>query len=196
MDAKFRGERGKSYNAESSNGPGKKKVLEWDLNDWKWDGHQFVATPLDAALTDCGNKQIVAVPALNCSSSCLEEADVGIIQKSRAELEKRRKVAEEDNGLCGEDGSLGLKLGGHKYPVVAEGDLGNNGKNSKLLAGSSSRVVCQVEGCWDDLRSAKDYHRRHKVCEMHAKANWAMVGSVRQRFCQQCSRLVCINIIF
>lgn len=188
MDAKFGGERRKIYNAETSNGVGKKKGLEWDLNDWKWDGHQFVATPLNASPTDCGNKQIVAVPALNCSSSCSEEAVVGIMQKSRGELEKRRKVAVEDNGLCGEDGSLSLKLGGHNYPVVAEGELGNNGKSSKLLAGSSSRAVCQVEGCGDDLRSAKDYHRRHKVCETHAKASWAMVGSVRQRFCQQCSR--------
>jgi hypothetical protein len=48
---------------------------------------------------------------------------------------------------------------------------------------------CQVEGCTTDLSSAKDYHRRHKVCEMHSKASKAIAAGCEQRFCQQCSRL-------
>lgn len=47
---------------------------------------------------------------------------------------------------------------------------------------------CQVEKCTADLMEAKQYHRRHKVCEVHAKAPAAIVAGVRQRFCQQCSR--------
>eukprot|EP00250_Pteridium_aquilinum_P009725 c18889_g2_i1 orf=1-1203(-) len=47
---------------------------------------------------------------------------------------------------------------------------------------------CQVEGCKLDLTLAKDYHRRHKVCEPHSKAGKVVVGSAEQRFCQQCSR--------
>jgi hypothetical protein len=47
---------------------------------------------------------------------------------------------------------------------------------------------CQVEGCTADLSSAKDYHRRHKVCEMHSKASKAIAAGREQRFCQQCSR--------
>ncbi|TQD93951.1 hypothetical protein C1H46_020455 [Malus baccata] len=39
-----------------------------------------------------------------------------------------------------------------------------------------------------DLSNAKDYHRRHKVCDVHSKATKALVGNVMQRFCQQCSR--------
>lgn len=196
MDAKLSGERCNFDSGEASNGVRKKKSLEWDLKNWEWDGHHFLATRLNASPFECGNKQLVAVSASNSSSSCSEETDLGIVQKERGESEKRRKVlAEEDNALCGEDGLLSLKLGGHDYPVV-EGEFGNNGKRVKLLGGNPSRGVCQVEGCEADLSNARDYHRRHKVCEMHAKASWAMVGTTMQRFCQQCSRsatLSCIN---
>lgn len=47
---------------------------------------------------------------------------------------------------------------------------------------------CQVEGCHAALVNAKDYHRRHKVCEMHSKAPKVVVSGLEQRFCQQCSR--------
>lgn len=47
---------------------------------------------------------------------------------------------------------------------------------------------CQAEKCAADLSDAKQYHRRHKVCEHHAKAQVVLVAGVRQRFCQQCSR--------
>ncbi|XP_027162745.1 squamosa promoter-binding-like protein 7 [Coffea eugenioides] len=47
---------------------------------------------------------------------------------------------------------------------------------------------CQVDGCHVALLNAKDYHRRHKVCEQHSKAPKVVVLGLEQRFCQQCSR--------
>ncbi|KAK3435130.1 hypothetical protein EUGRSUZ_D02505 [Eucalyptus grandis] len=47
---------------------------------------------------------------------------------------------------------------------------------------------CQVEGCHVALGDAKEYHRRHKVCESHSKAPRVVVLGLEQRFCQQCSR--------
>ncbi|KAG8641410.1 hypothetical protein MANES_13G145925v8 [Manihot esculenta] len=47
---------------------------------------------------------------------------------------------------------------------------------------------CQADMCMADLSDAKPYHRRHKVCENHAKAQIVLVAGIRQRFCQQCSR--------
>lgn len=67
---------------------------------------------------------------------------------------------------------------------------GKSGKKTKVTGAPSSRAVCQVEDCKADLSNAKDYHRRHKVCSVHAKATTALVGNVMQRFCQQCSRLL------
>ncbi|KAL8461235.1 hypothetical protein ACS0TY_031835 [Phlomoides rotata] len=52
----------------------------------------------------------------------------------------------------------------------------------------ASMKSCQAENCSADLSDAKTYHRRHKVCELHAKAQVVLVAGIRQRFCQQCSR--------
>ena len=65
-------------------------------------------------------------------------------------------------------------------------------------ASTSSLKVprCQVEGCQVSLVSAKEYHRRHKVCEMHSKASKVVVLGLEQRFCQQCSRSVLSGQLF
>lgn len=47
---------------------------------------------------------------------------------------------------------------------------------------------CQVEGCNVELTGAKDYHRRHRVCESHSKCPKVIVSGLERRFCQQCSR--------
>ncbi|KAK4430104.1 Squamosa promoter-binding-like protein 6 [Sesamum alatum] len=48
--------------------------------------------------------------------------------------------------------------------------------------------VCVVYGCSKDLSSSKEYHRRHKVCDVHSKTAVVIVNGIQQRFCQQCSR--------
>lgn len=60
----------------------------------------------------------------------------------------------------------------------------------RLRAGSvnSHKPFCQVQGCGKDLTSCKDYHKRHKVCEVHSKTAKVIVNGIEQRFCQQCSR--------
>nr|KYP56720.1 Squamosa promoter-binding-like protein 6 [Cajanus cajan] len=52
----------------------------------------------------------------------------------------------------------------------------------------SQTAYCQVYGCNKDLSSCKDYHKRHKVCEVHSKTATVIVNGIEQRFCQQCSR--------
>ncbi|KAJ8747479.1 hypothetical protein K2173_014416 [Erythroxylum novogranatense] len=64
----------------------------------------------------------------------------------------------------------------------------NGGVSSGGGGGGMSLPSCQVEKCGADLADSKRYHRRHKVCEVHAKAPAVVVAGVRQRFCQQCSR--------
>ncbi|KAK6925137.1 SBP domain [Dillenia turbinata] len=53
---------------------------------------------------------------------------------------------------------------------------------------NSQIAFCQVHGCNKDLSSSKDYHKRHKVCEVHSKTAKVIVNGIEQRFCQQCSR--------
>ncbi|KAK6252772.1 hypothetical protein QUC31_014492 [Theobroma cacao] len=61
-------------------------------------------------------------------------------------------------------------------------------KRSKPNCQSTHVPHCQVEGCNLDLSSAKDYHRKHRVCESHSKSPKVIVGGLERRFCQQCSR--------
>ncbi|WOL15767.1 squamosa promoter-binding-like protein 6 [Canna indica] len=197
MEARFGSESHQLFAAGSSNVNGiGKRNFEWDLNDWRWDGELFVASPLNAVSAVCRDKQLCLTAAnglvSNSSSSSSECADFGLNEKGKGEAEKRmRIIVVDEDEPCGGAGSLSLKLGGHAYPIV-EADLanleGNNGKKSKSQGGHSNRPTCQVEGCATDLSDSKDYHRRHKVCETHAKASSAIVKNAIQRFCQQCSR--------
>ncbi|KAK8512767.1 hypothetical protein V6N13_090482 [Hibiscus sabdariffa] len=97
---------------------------------------------------------------------------------------------------------LGLKLGKRTYFEDVSA-----GSNAKSLPYQSTPVPsptpakrcksscqdthiprCQVEGCNLDLSSAKDYHRKHRICENHSKSPKVIVRGLERRFCQQCSR--------
>ncbi|RYR16997.1 hypothetical protein Ahy_B03g061812 [Arachis hypogaea] len=64
----------------------------------------------------------------------------------------------------------------------------SSGKKSKSNAQNMQYPCCQVEGCGLDLLSAKDYHRKHRVCENHSKSPKVVIAGLERRFCQQCSR--------
>ncbi|CAE6054911.1 unnamed protein product [Arabidopsis arenosa] len=147
-----------------------KTSVEWDLNDWKWDGDLFLATQLNPAASETTGRQFFPLGnSSNSSSSCSDEGNnTNIVEK------KRRAVAIQGDSNAG--GGLTLKLGDNACHL-------NAAKKTKFGA-----AVCQVENCEADLSKVKDYHRRHKVCEMHSKATSAIVGGILQRFCQQCSR--------
>lgn len=86
-----------------------------------------------------------------------------------------------------DDGPLSLKLGGSSY-LYAEENGARNGKRNRSCSPQLQLPTCQVDDCTADLSKAKDYHRRHKVCEVHSKAAKVVVTRLMQRFCQQCSR--------
>ncbi|CAJ2669874.1 unnamed protein product [Trifolium pratense] len=90
----------------------------------------------------------------------------------------KRHYFEDVNGGGGGGGGLGDKRG--------KGYCGGGG--GKVAAASFAVARCQVDGCHVALMNAKEYHRRHKVCEMHSKAPKVVVLGLEQRFCQQCSR--------
>jgi hypothetical protein len=62
-----------------------KRSLEWDLNDWKWDGDLFIASRLNSVPTDSLGKQLFPLEARtteagnssNSSSLCSDEVDLG-----------------------------------------------------------------------------------------------------------------------
>lgn len=60
---------------------------------------------------------------------------------------------------------------------------------SAHVSSQLSNSTCQVENCRGDLKEAKQYYRRHKICEDHSKAPFVLTSGLAQRFCLQCSRL-------
>ena len=174
-----------------------KRSPEWNLNNWSWDGDLFIARRVNPVPVDgvgvgqqffpLGNGiPLAGGGSSNSSSSCSQEVDIENREGDKEGEKKRRVVVLEDDGLNEEEGTLSLKLGGCDRAI--SGWDGVNGKKSRVAGGASNRAVCQVKDCGADLSKAKDYHRRHKVCEMHSKVNRALVGNAMQRFCQQCSR--------
>ncbi|KAL1225294.1 Squamosa promoter-binding-like protein 2 [Cardamine amara subsp. amara] len=106
------------------------------------------------------------------------------------------------------DPVLGLKLGKRTYfedfwevenskglglPVSLASSSVSPVKRSKSFSQKLQAPHCQVEGCNLDLSSAKDYHRKHRICENHSKFPKVVVSGVERRFCQQCSRFHCLS---
>ncbi|CAH2057683.1 unnamed protein product [Thlaspi arvense] len=165
-----------------------KRSVEWDLNDWKWDGDLFVATQLNpgGGSETMGRQFFPLGNSSNSSSSCSDEGNnTELTARRTGQVEKKRRAVatgDDNNG-----GALTLKLGDNGYDLNGEVE-GNSAAKKTKLGGVTNRAACQVENCEADLSKVKDYHRRHKVCEMHSKATSAIVGGIMQRFCQQCSR--------
>lgn len=61
-------------------------------------------------------------------------------------------------------------------------------KRQRAPSNINQNASCMVDGCRADLSKCREYHRRHKVCEVHSKTPVVTVGGQEQRFCQQCSR--------
>ncbi|XP_008237887.1 PREDICTED: squamosa promoter-binding-like protein 14 [Prunus mume] len=135
----------------------------WNPNVWDWDNVRFVAKPLDAEM-------------LHLGSSRTEQG-----KKEGASGAVKNTAEDED------DESLQLNLAGGLTSVEEPVPRPNKRVRSGS-PGNGSYPMCQVDNCKEDLSNAKDYHRRHKVCEIHSKATKAPVAKQMQRFCQQCSR--------
>ncbi|KAJ0231635.1 Squamosa promoter-binding-like protein 16 [Hirschfeldia incana] len=86
------------------------------------------------------------------------------------------------------EGELDLNLSSSGFNSEAQIVTRPNKRVKSGSPGGGNYPKCQVDNCTEDLSVAKDYHRRHKVCEVHSKATKALVGNQMQRFCQQCSR--------
>lgn len=144
----------------------------------------------------CGTKE--HQEPQRCSKDSKFKARTGHVEDKDIEnTEKNSSAVTIPVSACSGESHIGLKLGKRTYfedisgggqiratPIAAfPGPLPTRVKKPHM---QSAR--CQVEGCNADLTSSKDYHRRHKVCEIHSKSAKVMVAGLEQRFCQQCSR--------
>ncbi|XP_054806835.1 squamosa promoter-binding-like protein 13A isoform X2 [Prosopis cineraria] len=73
-------------------------------------------------------------------------------------------------------------------PFLCSSESSTTPRRVRTSGVQSQTAYCQVYGCNKDLSASKDYHKRHKVCEVHSKTAKVIVKGIEQRFCQQCSR--------
>ncbi|GJV68025.1 squamosa promoter-binding-like protein 12 [Tanacetum coccineum] len=86
--------------------------------------------------------------------------------------------------VCSSDQSIGLKLGKRTYfenNLPRSNSCASTVKKAKLSQ-QNAPIICQVMGCDRDLASAKDYHRKHRVCDIHSKALKVIVAGLERRF--------------
>ncbi|KAF7829445.1 squamosa promoter-binding-like protein 14 [Senna tora] len=141
----------------------------WNPKVWDWDTVRFVAKPLDTDMLRLGTPTTTA-----------EDQRLPTVTN----FNKNSTVDDDE-----EEESLRLNLGGClAFNTVQEPMSRPNKRLRSRSPGGPSYPMCQVDNCKEDLSNAKDYHRRHKVCEVHSKSSKALVANQMQRFCQQCSR--------
>ncbi|KAJ9546146.1 hypothetical protein OSB04_025853 [Centaurea solstitialis] len=160
----------------------------WNPKNWEWDSSRLVAKPADLMEVSREHEHHHHQQQQQNQQQNQQQSHQIAIGGTNSDVLKKNPVGQRE-----EDERLLLKLGGGlvsgEEPVtrpskrVRSGSPGGGG-----VGGGASYPMCQVDNCKEDLSAAKDYHRRHKVCEVHSKSGKALVGKQMQRFCQQCSR--------
>lgn len=162
-------------------------LKEWDGED-AVDGIGF----LDPPLPDIANKSILGDRCLKINGDGAKDHPSVIARNelmgfgtrfpNKASDEKFDAATQIEDNLFSVDNS-----------VLSFPESSVSGKRAKVTNLQSLVPTCQVFGCNKDLSSSKDYHRRHKVCDVHSKTAVVIVNGIRQRFCQQCSRLIILS---
>ncbi|XP_017700544.2 squamosa promoter-binding-like protein 7 [Phoenix dactylifera] len=161
----------------------------WELGNWSSAG---IASAPSSSYYYYANGTAAAAAAAAASSSCPPFSDPAAMVPTAP-----GDHHQEQGQLYGQHHHQHLtclKLG-KRQCYGEEGVAGGGSKRERLSSNPAAAAVprCQVEGCSKALVDAKDYHKRHKVCEMHSKAPKVVVLGTEQRFCQQCSRFHVIS---
>ncbi|XP_076942603.1 squamosa promoter-binding-like protein 14 [Bidens hawaiensis] len=152
----------------------------WNPKNWDWDSSRLVAKPVD--LMEISREQ-----EKHQHQQHHQQQHQSVVNTvNNPDVSKKGLVSQpvEDSRLLLKLGDGGL-VSGEEAVVTRPNKRVRSGSPG---GGGGNYPMCQVDNCKEDLSAAKDYHRRHKVCEVHSKAGNALVGKQMQRFCQQCSR--------
>ncbi|MCO5571211.1 hypothetical protein L7F22_024946 [Adiantum nelumboides] len=192
--------------SDVSGSPGGKAILNGVNDAWKKTDYGFSRASEQSAerassMQRAQHRQVLATKEKTQVSAVKvkEEKGVASTSKDGSTVQIDEQHSSNATGSAGSgDSFTGLHLGKRTYTQDIAKATASKPAQRSVLSSKKSRTVlaiprCQVEGCKLDLTSAKDYHRRHKVCELHSKAGKVVVAGIEQRFCQQCSRFHLIS---
>lgn len=184
--------------------------MEWNA---KWDWENLVACSkgiespknlqlVDWTIVDDGEIHVEpfnmsAGSSTKSSISASTDSSCKKIEINGIELSGTSPTPETSVGSA--EALLGLKLGKRTYFENNNGNVKSTSfsvvPNPSITTPKKTRssvqnvpICCQVEGCNADLLLAKEYHRKHRVCDAHSKCPKVIVEGRERRFCQQCSR--------
>ncbi|VAI43508.1 squamosa promoter-binding-like protein 3 [Triticum dicoccoides] len=158
-----------------------------------------MSASIDSSSKAGNNMEFRFAPVKNTDRNMSKNTELGKVDNTRTGTSPSPVVA-----VSSGEPVIGLKLGKRTYfedvcggqsvkssPSGAASAPNKSpavGKKAKAEQQKPHNSYCQVEGCKADLSTVKDYHRKHRVCELHAKAPKVVVAGLERRFCQQCSR--------
>ncbi|XP_066353829.1 squamosa promoter-binding-like protein 15 [Miscanthus floridulus] len=170
----------------------------WNPRLWDWDSRALTARPSSDALRLAGGQPQPAAKAVEvhrprAGGSGALNLQLGLREDAATPMDASPTAPAASSSPSPPPASAAAG----QEPVVrpskrvrsgSPGSAGGGSAGGGTVNGGASYPMCQVDDCRADLTSAKDYHRRHKVCETHSKTTKAVVANQAQRFCQQCSR--------
>jgi hypothetical protein len=173
--------------------PAEAAAGNWNPRLWDWDSRALTARPSADALRLAGGQpqpqpqQAAEVHRQGAGGSGALKLQLGPREGSTAPTDASPTAPAAS--LSPSPPASGQDLVVRPSKRVRSGSPGSAGGGGGGAAnGGAGYPMCQVDECRADLTGAKDYHRRHKVCETHSKTIRAVVANQAQRFCQQCSR--------
>ncbi|OAY65208.1 Squamosa promoter-binding-like protein 12 [Ananas comosus] len=174
--------------------------MEWSAKTpllWDWDNPAAAAAEEAAA---AAQQRIDDGSIYSSGGSSSSVVDPTLKKEPAISPTAKNTAAAPAAGAGAGVAAIGLRLGKRTYFEDASQSSSSSSaaaaaavaaaalKKAKVSQASALSSFCQVEGCNIDLSSAKDYHRKHRVCESHSKCPKVTVNGLERRFCQQCSR--------
>lgn len=176
----------------------------WNPRMWDWDSRALTARPAsDGPLVNGGGEQSKqqqqpAAAAAKATAEGLRQGSgalslqLGLREDAATPMDASPPAPAASSPSPPASAAAGQEPVVRPSKRVRSGSPGSAGGSGPAAAGAANGgaayPMCQVDDCRADLTSAKDYHRRHKVCATHSKTTKALVAGQMQRFCQQCSR--------
>lgn len=197
-NAKWDWESFATFGSKATESPKKLQLVDWTIiNDGEIDAGSFnLSSGSDGGHVSSAKSSISA--SESSTKEGMQTPDFRLMTSEELSGNLSKKMEASIGSI---EPFIGLKLGKRTY--FENSGAGSNVKSASLSvmptplkktksSGQNLHIPrCAVEGCDFDLSMAKEYHRKHKICDNHSKSPKVIVGGHERRFCQQCSRLLC-----